>query len=73
MKEKIWNLANRVNLSCLDKLTLSHNIKEVLFRRGYCTEEEVNQFISPCLVEKAYDHFPFLDKAAKRIINAIDS
>ncbi|KGG15303.1 MULTISPECIES: single-stranded-DNA-specific exonuclease RecJ [unclassified Prochlorococcus] len=71
MQKIIWNVPTSINISPLNNIALTDNIKEVLYRRGFTSPNKLNEFISPPSPENPSDHFPFLDKAASRVEDSI--
>ena len=65
-----WLLPQPINNAYNSTLELNYILQKVLIRRGLRTEKELDIFLEPAKLPKPQTHFPELDKASNRIIDA---
>ncbi len=67
---KSWILPEPIDKKYNSNINIDYILQRVLIRRGIDLEEELDIFIKPSFLPKAEQHFPELDKASNRIIEA---
>ena len=68
---KRWILPQPLNKEAIDNCKINYTLQKVLCRRGLNLEEELIDFLTPSGLPNPEDHFDELNKATKRIIEAI--
>ncbi len=70
---KSWLLPKPLDNEFNPDLKINYILQKVLIRRGIELEKELDNFIKPSKLPKAEDHFPELDKANNRLIEACNT
>ncbi|AAQ00029.1 MULTISPECIES: single-stranded-DNA-specific exonuclease RecJ [Prochlorococcus] len=71
MSNLTWEIPKHIDFHSIEYDYLGTIIKEILYRRGFQSKSDIQNFIEPSKPPNALFHFPFLNIASERVISAI--